>query len=99
MTDIITTERRAATEQQATVRDRRRPGRLENPSPELIALMRKPTEDAIRKVAMYDAPHFVPPTPDGMEVSLVQLFRFGTAFAVCALAWMAVFKTMMVFWG
>ena len=81
--------------------ERRRPGRLSNPSPELIALMRKPSAEAIKRVQLYDAPHFVPPPDprDGTEISLMKLGRFAMAFGICAAGWMAAFKLMMMNWG
>ena len=87
--------------QQAGLQDRRRPGRIENPSPELIALMRKPSAAAIQQVALYDAPHFVLPTAgaDTSGISVMQVMRFATAFGICAAAWMAALKMMMVMWG
>lgn len=85
----------------ADVQNRRRPGRLENPSPELIALMRKPSVEAVHNVALYDAPNFVLPdaSHDGTEISLVKLGRFAIAFGICAAGWMAAFKLMMMNWG
>lgn len=79
--------------------DRRRPGRLQNPSPELIALMRRPSDEAVRRVALYDAPNFVPPAPPPDRIDLVQFARFAAAFAICAAAWTAMFKMMMMAWG
>ena len=43
----------------AVVVERRRPGRVADVSPELIALMRAPSASARVRVAMYDAPGFL----------------------------------------
>lgn len=79
--------------------DRRRPGRAENVSPELIALMRRPTSTTGRvKVALYDAPGFLipvsarPPRPG--RTKAVMLAIIGSS-----LGWAAVFNAMMWAWG
>ena len=95
---MLDTKTRPVNEGAPVLHERRRPGRIENASPELIALMRKPSAEAIKNVALYDAPNFVLPAAD-TSISVMHVMRFGMAFGICAAGWMAVFRAMMVAWG
>ena len=89
-----------AVQTDAVIANRRRPGRLADPSPELIALMRRPTAEAANRVALYDAPNFVPPPIRGdFGLDLIHLMRFGAAFTLCAAGWVAAFRIMMLMWA
>ena len=78
--------------------ERRRPGRIENASPELIALMRKPTHADRIRVALYDAPNFIPPA----EIPRSDQRIFGRvllAMVACSAGCTAAFKAMVMLWG
>ena len=80
--------------------DRRRPGRMSNPSPELIALMRKPTAEARRRVALYDAPNFVLQQQESSRRGKpVKMLHVVGALAISGGAFGGAFSAMMVLWG
>ena len=80
--------------------DRRRPGRSDDVSPELIALMRKPTAEARLKVMLYDAPHFVLPEPERGRVHAPgHTLHVTLAFIACTVVWAVAFRGMMMLWG
>ena len=64
--------------------DRRRPGRADNVSPELIALMRKPSSAARMRVALYDAPGFLLPPAPARRPSRLGFGRAAMAVTTCA---------------
>lgn len=79
--------------------ERRRPGRNDNVSPELVALMRKPTTEARLRVMLYDAPNFVLPQASGHRRSPYHAIRMTMAVAACGLGWAMAFRGMMLLWG
>ena len=80
--------------------ERRRPGRNDDASPELIALMRKPTAEARLRVMLYDAPNFVLPDADAVRGrNRHHAMHLAAAIAACSLVWAAVFRGMMMLWG
>ena len=79
--------------------ERRRPGRNNDASPELIALMRKPTAEARLQVLLYDAPNFVLPDSTRGRSAPFHTVRMTLAFAACALVWAVAFRGMMLLWG
>lgn len=79
--------------------ERRRPGRSDDVSPELIALMRKPTTEARLRVMLYDAPNFVLPQAPAHRRSPYHAVRMTVAVASCSLVWAAAFRGMMLLWG
>ena len=80
--------------------ERRRPGRMAHASPELITLMRKPSQAARLRVALYDAPGFVLPERHGRRpVSGLSLARMAGAVAACSGGCAVMFKAMLVMWG
>lgn len=79
--------------------ERRRPGRSNDVSPELVALMRKPTTEARLRVMLYDAPNFVLPQATGHRRSPYHAVRMTVAVASCSLVWAAAFRSMMLLWG
>lgn len=81
--------------------ERRRPGRRDDTSPELVALMRKPTAEARLRVMLYDAPNFVLPGPDASRgrINPWHAVRMAGAVAGCSLVWAAAFHAMMLLWG
>ena len=106
MSHYLTEDRQASSAVQARMSngaqatERRRPGRIENASPELIALMRKPNQAARIRVALYDAPGFMV----GSEHRRPALTRRGMVHMVmasvgCSAACAVAFKAMLVFWG
>lgn len=79
--------------------ERRRPGRNNDVSPELIALMRKPTPEARLRVMLYDAPNFVLPQASTHRRSPYHAIRMTVAVASCSLVWALAFRGMMLLWG
>ena len=80
--------------------ERRRPGRIANASPELIALMRKPTPAARMRVALYDAPGFLlPEAPRARPADRRSLARCAVAMAACSVLCTAAFQGMIAVWG
>ena len=80
--------------------ERRRPGRVADVSPELIALMRKPTNVARMKVAMYDAPGFLLPTQHRRPPASGRSLAHATiAFTACSVAAGAALQAMLAVWG
>lgn len=60
----MTQREEPATEAPPQMSERRRPGRMENPSPELIALMRTPSAMKVDPVAAARVPDVSPDGPD-----------------------------------
>lgn len=82
------------------VTERRRAGRIANPSPELIALMRKPSAEVRRRLALYDAPNFVPPPVVARpRTNPAHSLRMLCAVSVCVGTWGGMFTAMMMAWG
>ena len=80
--------------------ERRRPGRMDDANPELIALMRKPSHAARLRVAMYDAPGFLLPQQHKRPpVTGRGVLHMMVAMTACSGACAAAFKTMLVLWG
>lgn len=79
--------------------ERRRPGRIENASPELIALMRKPSNAARVRVALYDAPGFLLPAQTRRPRDRRLLLRTVVAFTFCSAMSGAALHTMLTLWG
>lgn len=91
MIDVTTTSVQA---------ERRRPGRIQNSSPELIALMRQPTPSAVARIELYDAPNFVPTSTVSIACPHPAHFvRMVGATGFCVLAWSGAFASMIVLWG
>ena len=83
------------------VTDRRRAGRMHNPSPELIALMRKPTLQAKARVALYDAPNFILPSaePRFSAPNPWHMARMVGAATICVTGWASALALMVAYWG
>lgn len=80
--------------------ERRRPGRMENVTPELIALMRKPDQAARMRVALYDAPGFLLPVQHRRPpMSGRTLGHMAIAFSACSGVCAVAFHTMLTLWG
>ena len=80
--------------------ERRRPGRIANASPELIALMRHADSPAARaQVALYDAPGFVLPDEQTRPADRRAFWQGALAFAATAGLWAAMFRLMVWAWG
>ena len=80
--------------------ERRRPGRMENASPELIALMRKPDQAARLRVALYDAPGFLLPDAHRRPpASRRGATRLAVAMVACSARCTAAFQAMLTIWG
>ena len=81
--------------------ERRRAGRIENASPELISLMRNPASKSARmRVALYDAPGFLlPAAPRRPRATARTLCHMAAAVATCSLGCTGLFKAMLILWG
>lgn len=101
MSDVAERTILSVTQGRPAETERRRPGRVNDLSPALIALMRQPTPEARRAVALYDAPNFVlPDAPAGhATITSRQVFRLLAATGACAVVWAAAFRGMMMLWG
>ena len=91
---------RPVTQAGTIVGERRRPGRIANPSPELIALMRKPSAEAVKRLALYDAPNFVlPQETTRARVHPGHSVRILCAVCICIGFWGGAVTAMMSAWG
>ena len=80
--------------------ERRRPGRIENLSPELIQLMRNPASREARvRVALYDAPGFLLPTGTAARRPRANTFKMTAAIIASGAVWGVAFKAMCIAWG
>lgn len=81
--------------------ERRRVGRIEGASPELIALMRRPSADTLRAIRLYDAPNFQPSQAHQADrrTARRRRRRLVAAACVCAGASVAAFETMLWVWN
>ena len=98
MTDILLQDREVASwpEQQ----ERRRPGRIDNASPKLIAIMRKPVSATSRvQVALYDAPGFLLASAPVRRPAQRNYAAGAAAFVASGALWAVMFKMMVWAWG
>ncbi|MGI4950606.1 MAG: hypothetical protein ACRYGM_02275 [Janthinobacterium lividum] len=100
MSDVLT-RATETTDAKLGFKDRRRAGRIENATPELIALMRKPSADAIEDVALYDAAGIAQSAADDHMTTI----KFGQvayclgAVGICAAGWFFALQALAALWS